>query len=96
MADADALRAVHELRALRAQREQLDAAEAALKARLMGALGEADTLVDASGHALATWRAVKPARRFDAAAFEAAHPALYREFLRTGESGRQFRLKDDK
>ncbi|MDZ5459257.1 YqaJ viral recombinase family nuclease [Azohydromonas lata] len=95
-ADTDVLRAVHELRAIRAQREQLDAAEAALKARLMGALREADTLVDATGHTLATWKATKPARRFDAAAFEAAHPELYREFLRTGEPGRQFRLKDDK
>ncbi|WP_028998134.1 YqaJ viral recombinase family nuclease [Azohydromonas australica] len=96
MADTDVLRAVHELRAIRAQRERLDAAEAALKARLMGVLGEADTLVDTTGHALATWRAVKPARRFDAAAFEAAHPELYREFLRTGEPSRQFRLKDEK
>lgn len=95
-ADADVLCAVHELRAIRAQSEQLDAAEAALKARLMGVLGEADTLVDATGHALATWRAVKPARRFDATALEAAHPELYREFLCTGEPGRQFRLKDDK
>lgn len=94
--DPDVLRAVHELRAIRAQRERLDTAEAALKARLMGALREADTLVDATGHTLATWKATKPARRFDAAAFEAAHPELYREFLRTGEPGRQFRLKDDK
>ncbi|NML16977.1 YqaJ viral recombinase family protein [Azohydromonas caseinilytica] len=94
MADADVLRAVHELRAIRAQREQLEAAEAALKARLMGALGEADTLVDTSGHTLATWKATKPARRFDATAFEAAHPELYREFLRPGEPCRQFRLKD--
>ncbi|WP_298236526.1 YqaJ viral recombinase family protein [uncultured Azohydromonas sp.] len=94
MADAEVLRAARELHAIKAQREQLDATEAALKARLMGALGEADTLVDATGQTLATWKATKPARRFDAAAFEAAHPALYREFLRTGEPGRQFRLKD--
>jgi predicted phage-related endonuclease len=93
-ADAEVLRAARELHAIRAQREQLDATEAALKARLMGALGEADTLVDATGQTLATWKATRPVRRFDAAAFEAAHPALYREFLRTGEPGRQFRLKD--
>ena len=94
MADADVLRTARDLHAIKAQREQLDATEAALKARLMGALDEADTLVDATGQTLATWKATKPARRFDAAAFEAAHPALYREFLRTGEPGRQFRLKD--
>jgi putative phage-type endonuclease len=93
-ADADVLRTARELHAIKAQREQLDATEAALKARLMGALGEADTLMDATGQILVTWKATKPARRFDAAAFEAAHPALYREFLRTGEPGRQFRLKD--
>jgi predicted phage-related endonuclease len=93
-ANAEVLRAARELHAIKAQREQLDATEAALKARLMGALGEADTLVDATGQTLATWKATKPARRFDAAAFEAAHPELFREFLRTGEPGRQFRLKD--
>jgi hypothetical protein len=60
----------------------------------MGALGEADTLVDATGQTLATWRSTRPARRFDAAAFETAHPALYRDFLYAGEPGPQFRLKD--
>jgi hypothetical protein len=73
MADADVLRAARELHAIKAQREQLDTAEGQLKARLMGALGEADTLVDPTGQTLATWKATKPARRFDTAAFEAAH-----------------------
>jgi hypothetical protein len=62
----------------------------------MGALGERDTLVDAAGQTLATWRSTKPARRFDVAAFEAGHLALYREFLRTAEPGRQFRLRTER
>jgi hypothetical protein len=93
-ADAEVLRAARELHAIKAQREHLDATEGQLKAQLMGALGGADTLVDSTGQTLATWKATRPARRFDAAAFEAAHPALYRDFLHTGQPGRQFRLKD--
>jgi putative phage-type endonuclease len=63
------------------------------KAAVMKALGEFDTLIDESGNVLCTWKASKPALRFDARAFQAAHADLYQQFLKTGESSRRFLLK---
>jgi len=65
-----------------------------MKADIQKYLGECDTLVDERGRKLATWKTAKGATRFDAKAFEQAHPDLYREFCRPTEGSRRFLLKE--
>lgn len=93
MADAEALAAVQALRAARDSIKVAEDIEATAKAVLMRAMGECDTLADATGKALVTWRAAAPAQRFDAAAFKAAHPDLHAQFVKPGEPSRRFLLK---
>lgn len=90
--DPDVLVAVAKLRAIRETMKTMEADEEAQKAVIMKALGEKDTLTIA-GQPAVTWKAAKPAQRFDANAFKAAHPTLYAEFLKTGEASRRFLLK---
>lgn len=93
MADDDVRAAVLQLHALRAQRAQHEYQEEALRAIVMKAMGECDTLVDSTGATLCTWKAAKPAQRFDAAAFKTSHPDLHAQFTKAGESSRRFLLK---
>lgn len=90
--DPDVLVAVAKLRAIRETMKTMEADEEAQKAIIMKALGEKDTLTIA-GQPAVTWKAAKPSQRFDSNAFKAAHPALYAEFLKTGEPARRFLLK---
>lgn len=93
MADADVLQAIQTLRTARADIAVAEAIEESAKAIVLRALGECDTLVDASGKTIATWRASEAPRRFDTAAFRAAHPDLAEQFTRAGEPSRRFILK---
>lgn len=93
MADETALAAIVNLRELKVQREHLELAEEANKAAVMKLLGDADTLVDPTGRTLATWKVQAGAKRFDSAAFKAAQPSVYEQFVKQGEPGRRFLLK---
>ena len=55
-------------------------------------MGEASRIVMGSDD-LVTWKQAKPTMRFDTEAFQSAHPALYAEFLKAGESSRRFLFK---
>jgi len=63
------------------------------KGQIMAALAEADTLVDATGTPLVTWKMAKPSQRFDAGLFKAQHPDLYKQFTQPGEASRRFLIK---
>ena len=93
VADAAVQRRLLELAQVRASIKAFEESEEHLKAEVMRALGESDALVDERGNVLCTWKAAKPSQRFDAKAFQAAHPALYAEFIKAGESSRRFLLK---
>lgn len=93
IAVGDVLEAAVHLRDLKAEAKRIEDAEEACKAVIFKALGECDTLVDADGKTLATWRASAAPKRFDAAGFKAAHPALHAEFTREGEPSRRFLIK---
>lgn len=56
-------------------------------------MGEASRIV-LGGDDLITWKAGKPAQRFDSKAFQVAHPDLYQQFLKTGEPVRRFLIKE--
>lgn len=90
--DPDVLVAVAKLRAIRETMKTMEADEEAQQAVIMKALGENDTLTIA-GQPAVTWKAAKPSQRFDSNAFKAVYPALYAEFLKTGEPSRRFLLK---
>lgn len=87
------LDAVRTLRQIKAEREALDAREEAARAVVMQALGDADTLVDADGKTLCTWKAAKPSQRLDGAALKAAHPEIWQQFAKLGEPSRRFLIK---
>jgi putative phage-type endonuclease len=92
-ADDETMRAVAALRELKVQREHLDMAEEQWKAIVMRTLGERDTLVGPDGKTLCTWKASAAPKRFDTAAFRAAHPDLAEQFTKAGEPSRRFLLK---
>lgn len=93
MADADVLDALKHRRELATQAQHLKLAEDGWKAVVLKAMGECDTLVDPAGKTLATWKASAAPKRFDTAAFKAAHPDLYEQFVSVGEPSRRFLLK---
>lgn len=93
MAGADVLDALKHLRELKTQAQHLELAEEGWKAVVLKAMGECDTLVDPAGKTLATWKASAAPKRFDTAAFKAAHPDLYEQFVAVGEPSRRFLLK---
>ena len=52
-----------------------------------------DTLVDAKGSVIATWKFTKVPQRFDSKAFEAENKELYNKYVRDGYSQRRFLIK---
>ena len=93
LASDQTLHALQMLRALKTQAKELDDAEEQWKSVVMKQMGESDTLIDASGRTLATWKASAPAKRFDSAALKAAHPDIYERFVAVGEPTRRFLIK---
>lgn len=92
-ASDEVLEALAALRRYKAERAELDAEEEQVKAVLLAAFGECDTLVDRTGAVLATWKASKGRTSIDTEALKAAHPDLYAKFLKTGEPSRRLLLK---
>lgn len=87
---------VSRLRGIRAEISNLEAQEEATKATIMVAMGEHDTLTDASGATLATWRMAAAPKRLDAKALAAAHPEIHAAFIREGEPSRRFLIKEER
>lgn len=85
---------VAELKQFIAQRKELEELEEEVKGRIIRFLGDAgDTLVDAGGNALVTYRLAKGRKTFDAKAFEKDHPNLYLKYIKTSEPQRRFLVK---
>lgn len=89
-AGTEELVAFNELRALLAESGELERRIDGCKEALKRAMGEAARLT-LDGRDICTWK-TQGARRFDQRAFQAAHPELFEQFLKTTES-RVFRLK---
>lgn len=94
-ADARLIAFYEELAANSAAIKELEAKSDAAKLEIMKALGERDTLM-IGGKVALTWKAAKPPLKFDAKAFEAAHPDIYKQFQKLGEPSRRLLLKDIK
>lgn len=95
-ASQDVIEALHQLKAIRSRLGDLEAQEEAQKAIIMKAMGEHDTLADAAGKVLATWKLSAAPKRFDAKALAAVHPDIHAAFLKEGEASRRFLIKGEK
>lgn len=93
VADEEVQQAINRLNQIKVERKLIDEDEEAARAIVLSAMGERDTLIDAAGMTVATWKAQAGAKRFDSAAFKAAHPDLYSQFVKQGEPSRRFLLK---
>ena len=80
---------------LKEVRKELDAIETRkteLEDKIKLAFGDAEGL-SFGGQTIATWKAPKASPKFDAKAFQAAHPDLAREFTVPSQGARRFLLK---
>jgi putative phage-type endonuclease len=93
VASQDAAFAIRSLKDIKEQLNALEEAEKHLKAIIMGAIGNADTLADIDGKILATWKSAAGRKSFDAKQFEAAFPDIYQKFVHVGESSRRLLIK---
>lgn len=91
-ATPEVLAALETLKAIKEQIKAIEVSEETARAFVMKAMGEYDTLTY-QGATLATWKAAKPAMRFDAKALQAVQPDIYQQFLKPGEINRRFLLK---
>jgi predicted phage-related endonuclease len=84
---------VERLRIVRTAMKELEKEEEEVKAQLMKAMGEHDTLADVEGKVLVTWKQGGPTKRFDTKDFQSAQSELYTEYLKEGDPIRRFLLK---
>ncbi len=83
---------VKTLRDIRAQIKLLEKDEEAEKALIMAYMAENDTL-KMGEQFLATWRSDSGRTTFDSKALEAAHPEIYKQYLKTSAPARRFLIK---
>lgn len=88
----EVLEACKELKNVKTTLSELEADKAALEERIKVAFGDAEA-ISYGGQTLATWKAPKPGSKFDAKAFQAAHPDLAREFTVPAQGARRLLLK---
>ena len=88
----DIFEAYKDLKGLKEQLSELEERKVALEEKIKVAFGDAEA-ISYGGQTLATWKAPKPSNKFDAKAFQAAHPDLAREFTIPTQGARRFLLK---
>lgn len=94
LAPAKAIDWIGALKAVRSKKDELEAAEEEIKGNLIITLGDkGDTLVDADGSPLITYKLGKGRTTFDAKALERDMPEIYQKYLKTGEPCRRFLVK---
>jgi predicted phage-related endonuclease len=94
VADAQVLQAVEDLREIKEAISGLEAQSDDLKGRICSALGgAADTLTDAAGNVLATWKLTKGTERLDVKALRKDHPAIAAQYTEQSAPARRLLLK---
>lgn len=89
---ADILDACTELKEVKRQIKELDERKEALEERIKMAFGDAEG-ISYDGQTLATWKAPKPSKKFDANALQVADPDTYAKYVTTQQGARRFLLK---
>jgi putative phage-type endonuclease len=93
IAGDDVIEAATKLAAIKDQIKALEAQADAEEKTVLGAMGEASTLLANTGEILATWKTAKPSRTFDRARFETEHPDIAPGYLVEKPGSRRFLLK---
>lgn len=84
--------AYQSLKGVRKEIKELEERESTLEDRIKMAFEDAEALTY-GGDTIATWKAPKASPKFDAKAFQAAHPDLAAQFMVTSQGARRFLLK---
>ena len=84
--------ACQRLKSVKDELKRLDAEKDLLEGQIKLAIGEASVL-ELDGIALATWKAAKESKRFDAEVFKEARPDLFSQYQKTVPGSRRFLLK---
>lgn len=84
--------AYQDLKAVKDELSAIEERKAALEEKIKLGFGDAEA-ISYAGQTLATWKAPKPSNKFDAKAFQAAHPDLAKEFTFPTQGARRFLLK---
>lgn len=83
-----------DLKYIRSKISELEAAEEALKGKLIISIGDtASDLIAPDGSTIATYRLSNGRKSFDAKALEREMPEIYQKYLKQSESVRRFLLK---
>lgn len=94
LASQEELDACAALLAVRYAKDELAAKEDELKGKIIISLGEhGDTLVNAEGNALVTYKMTAGRKMFDAKSFEKENPDVYQKYIKVSEPQRRFLLK---
>jgi predicted phage-related endonuclease len=92
-ANAQIEKIANALKHIKANIKAYEEEEKKYSAALMSFMGEKNQLVTIDGTVLATWKAPKPSKRFDAKLFQSSMPDLYEKFMVEQSSSRRFLLK---
>jgi hypothetical protein len=84
--------AYQDLKLVKYELAAVEERKAALEEKIKMCFGDAEA-ISYGGQTLATWKAPKPSEKFDAKAFNAEHPDLYKEFVTPTQGARRFLLK---
>jgi putative phage-type endonuclease len=90
IAGSDNVEAWTRLKVIAKETKSLEAEAEELKGKIMLTLGENDTLVDAGGKVLATWKEAKAGEMFDLKKFQAENPSLYLKYIKPKMASRRF------
>lgn len=96
VATDEILEAVLILRRVKQDMKEIEAEEERLKTEIATFLGEHDTLLDANGNRLATWKGQAGRKTIDAKTLEKLHPEIYAAVVKEGSPSRRFLLKGEK
>lgn len=87
VADEEILEKYAEACRLREEAETVEAKLKTRKAKICAFLGENDTLTDADGNRLLTWKTAKPRHDFNRKRFQQEHPEMFDEYTETAAEG---------
>lgn len=93
VATAEIASAVASLSNTKARIKELEAEKAAAELKIKSFLGDAESLLDAEGRTLCTWKQAKASRVFDKERFEQEQPELHEHYLTTRPGSRRFLVK---
>ena len=88
----DIFTAYQDLKDVRKQIDALEERKETLEGRIKLAFGDAEA-ISYGGDTLATWKAPKPSRKFDAKAYQKDHPDLCAPYIFETQGARRFLLK---